>query len=101
MKSELCILYLDDVTIGGSCQEILQDLAVVREAADLGLTLNNAKSEIITCDNTSRSTILTSLPGAQVVDPACATLLGSPIGGAGSVSSAILEKVAALKRVRS
>ena len=76
LSSVLCISYLDDVTIGGSCADILRDLMVVREAESIGLNLNLSKCEIITRDNTTLGTILTSLPGAQVVDPAHATLLG-------------------------
>ena len=67
---------------------------------ELGHTLNNVKSEIITHDNTTLSTILTSLPRAQMVHSAHATILGSPIGDAEYLlGHIILEKVAMLKRV--
>ena len=90
---------MDDVTIGGFCDDILQDLMVVREAEFIGLNLNLSKCEIITQDNTTHGTILTSLPGSQVVDSAHATLLGSPLGDGRCVAKAIGEKTAPLKRV--
>ena len=61
--------------------------------------LNLSKCEIIAQDHTAIGTILSQLPRAQVVDPASATLLGSPLGDDRCVSRAIGEKTAALKRV--
>ena len=52
-----------------------------------------------TCNSTTLTTILFSLPRAQAVSPAHATLLGSPICDAPSISSSILEKNSALERV--
>ena len=75
------------------------DLAVVKEAEDIGFTLKLSKSEIITRDRVTLDTLLVSLPGARVVDPAHATFLGSPHGDGESVSRAICEKTKALKRV--
>ena len=49
-------------------------------------TTNNSKSEIICVDAVVRGTIITALPGAVVVDPENAYLLGSPIGDLGSIS---------------
>ena len=99
LSADLCVSYLDDVTIGGSCTDILQDLEVVKLAEDIGLTLNLSKCEIITQDHTTFETILTSIPGDQLVDPANATLLGSPLGDGSCVSRVIAEKIDALKRV--
>lgn len=64
LRSKLCILYLDDVSNGDSYQSILNDMM---EAAGLSLTLNSTKSEVITHDHTTLTTILSSLPGAQAV----------------------------------
>ena len=95
LSSVLCISYWDDFTIGGSCADILWDLMVVREAESFGLNLNLSKCEIITEDNTILGTILTSLFGVlQVVDPAHATLPGSPLGDGKCVANAIGEKTA-------
>ena len=59
-------------------------------------TMNNSKSEIICVDAVVRGTIITALPGAVVVDPANAYLLGSPIGDLGSISTSLDEKTKAL-----
>ena len=99
LSSALSISYLDDVTIAGSCADILQDLAVVWEAEDIGLTLNSSKCKIITRHHTTFDTILTSLPGAHIVYPAHASLSGSPLGNGRRISRAIDEKIAALKRM--
>ena len=85
--------------LGGSCTDILQDLEVMKSVEDIGLTLNLSKCEIITQDHTTFETILSSIPGAQLVDPAYATLLGSPLGDGSCISRAIAEKIDALKRV--
>ena len=70
LKSELCVWYLDDGTIGGAAEDIKHDLEiVVREGAALGLHLNERKSEVICKDLAARGSILPSIPGAQVIDP--------------------------------
>ena len=94
MKSEFCVLYLDDVTLGGNLEDVLHDLEVFeRVAAKLGLLLNHCKSEVICSDQSMRVSILASVPEVRVVDPSDACLLGSPIGDVGSISNTINEKV--------
>ena len=39
-------MYLDDTMVGGSVEDVLHDLEVIKEAEDLGLSLNNSKAEI-------------------------------------------------------
>ena len=95
--SELCVLYLDDISLGGSTEEIVQDLKRIESAAEIGLELNNEKSEIITNDPVSRGTVLCSLPGARVVNPSDACLLGSPLGNIASVSDTLGGKINALE----
>ena len=97
LKSAFSVMYLDDVTIGGAMDDILHDLAVIKEAEQIGLTLNNAKSEIICDDATIRGILICSLPGAQVVQPQKATLLGSPLGDVGSIDFSLAEKTKALR----
>ena len=65
LSSDLYVSYLDDVTMGGSCADVLQDLAVVKEAEGIGLILNSSKCEVITWDHTTFGTILTSIPGVR------------------------------------
>ena len=98
LKSELGVWYLDDGTIGGVTEDDKHDLeVVVREGAALGLLLNERKSEVICEDTAARDSILSSIPGAQVIDPAFASLLQSPIGDTDSTSAAISRKTQLLR----
>ena len=47
LKSAFCVMYLDDMTIGGDLENILHDLNAIKKAKILWLSLNNEKSEII------------------------------------------------------
>ena len=98
MRSEFCILYLDDVTFGGNVEDLEHDLRVFQqEAAELGLWLNQRKSEIICNDSLVPSPILALIPDAAITDPNIACLLGSPIGNIESTSKAIVEKARLLE----
>ena len=97
LKSELCVWYLDDGTIGGAAEDVKRDLEViVCKGAVQGLHLNERKSEVIADDPAARDSIL---PGAQVTDPASAFLLGAPIGDTSSTSDAISGKTQLLRRM--
>ena len=77
LKSELCLFYLNDGTLGGCKADIAEDLEVVKnKGADLGPSLNQAKSEVICEDNDTRDVVLSALQCAKVVQPINATLLG-------------------------
>ena len=94
LKSELCLFYLDDGTLGGCNDIIAQDLEVVKnEGAVLGLSLNQAKSEVICKDNDTRDGVLSTLRGAKVVQPSNATLLGCSIGSVPSISASFEERI--------
>ena len=88
MKSEFHVLYLDDVTLGGNLDDVVHDLVLFdREAVELGLSLNQQKSEVICEDDHTRAAIQAMFPEARVVSPSEACLLGSPIGYIGTISS--------------
>ena len=97
LRSEFNVFYLDDVTLGGDCHDLLHDLKVMKDAVKLGLTLNTAKCEIISQDMTTCVTLLVSLPGAQLVPTSHAQLLGSPLGDDASISAVLADKVEALR----
>lgn len=93
-------IYLDDGNLGGNVKTLQHDLELIEsEGAEFGLKLNNCKTEVICNAPDIRNAILPSLPGARVVDPADATLLGSPIGELPSISSTLNAKTHLLKRV--
>ena len=98
LKSEFCVWYLDDGTVGGEAEVVKEDLEAVRqEGLELGLELNEGKSEVICADPVVRDSVLEVFQGANVIDPTCASLLGSPIGDEASVSDAISEKTGLLQ----
>ena len=49
-RSPLCVMYLDHVSVGGSAEDMLHDLDIIKAAKELGLFFNNNKSEIICND---------------------------------------------------
>ena len=97
LNSDFCVGYLDDISLGGSVSSLLSDLSVIREAEDVGLVLNPAKSEIISNAEDSLIDLQSCLPGAPVYLPEEASLLGSPIGDLNSISSAIGKKLSSLR----
>jgi len=63
LRSEFCVFYLDDGTLGGSMEDVLQDLHTVEQVADnLGLQLNREKSEVICVDPTTGKSLLAAAP---------------------------------------
>ena len=100
LQSELCLFYLDDGTLGGSVEDLQHDLEVVeRLGAGIGLQLNRRKTEIVIfCPSTdAMAALLSSLPGARVVEPMKATLLGSPIGDVSCISDTLSAKTNLLR----
>ena len=98
LRSELRIFYMDDGTLGGNLDDVLDDLHTVKNASeDLGLHSNLTKSEVICVDSRTKDAMLNAAQDLGIVSPDQATLLGSPIGRIESVNSAIRTKVNALK----
>ena len=98
LTSEFQVFHLDDGTLGGSIEDLRHDLRVVEKVGqEIGLQLNEEKTEVICCSQEARESMLSSLPGALVVENEEATLLGSPIGGVSAISTTIREKVDVLK----
>ena len=93
LESELNICYLDDGTTGDEAEVVRCDLEVVnRKGADLGLQLNEQKSEVIGANAAAKDDVLSHIPGAMEIDPTSAILLGSPIGDTDSISGAISQE---------
>ena len=98
LRSELCLLFLNDDTLGGSEDDILHDLEVINNAADeLGLMLNMQKCELITCSSTIRDSILSVSPQLQVTMPDSVSLLGSSLGDIDCILDAIQLNVSNLE----
>ena len=97
--AEFQVFYLDNVTLGGSCEDLIHDVKVMRDAAALGLSLNDMKCEIVCNDNLSCDTLLVALSDAQLVKVSQAQLLGSPVGDDECVATVVMDKVEVLRRL--
>ena len=52
LKSELCVFYLDDGSLGGYLEDVINNVETVeRLAGDISLVLNHHKTEIICADS--------------------------------------------------
>ena len=55
LESDMCLFYVDDGTLGGSSQVRLHDLQLVEQGtAELGLSLNHGKSDVINIAHTAK-----------------------------------------------
>ena len=62
-----------------------EDITLIRSAHQMGLVLNPSKSEVVCSSSETSDKLLRELPGACIVDPSKAVLLGSPIGDIDSI----------------
>ena len=75
LQSELWLLYLDDITTGGSLEQIQHDLQViVEDSQDLCLTLSHQKSETVYTDPITCTSLTLVIPDAKIVAPTAAVL---------------------------
>ena len=51
LHSDLCIMYLDDIILGGAVEDLLQDLNVISSLEEIGLSLNSHKSDVLCSDH--------------------------------------------------
>ena len=79
LKSEFCVFYLDNGTLGGSVEDVLKDLGPVEHMSeDLGLQLNRGKLGMICGDTATRESFLLAASGFHASSPTDASLLSSP-----------------------
>ena len=97
LNSEFCVSYLDDISIGSHLDVLKEDITLIRSAHQMGLVLNPSKSEVVCSSSETSDKLLRELPGACIVDPSKAVLLGSPIGDIDSIDLAIQNKITSLR----
>ena len=86
-------IYLDDGIIGGCAEDVIHNLQLLEDEADLvGLKLNYAKTGLICDDVCARDAALSVAPELQVVTRGQATL-----GSVEKINSIIMNKVEKLK----
>ncbi|XP_069181539.1 uncharacterized protein [Procambarus clarkii] len=99
LTSELNIWFLDDGTLAGTQESLLEDLQLVKsKGEELGLTLNPLKCEIISSSQPTIDAVRTILPGAQVIAPTDSVLLGAPLGSS-AIEVVLEEKLNDLRRM--
>lgn len=100
LQLEFRIFHVDDWTLCGLVDEVLQDLKLIEvEAARLGLVLNCHKPELICEEPLTREEMLEEAPGLQYASPEKAELLGAPISGNQSTDDIIQGKVGRLRHM--
>ena len=97
LSAEFCVMYLDNITLGGSMAKIGHDLEVIEILAEVALCLNTQKSEIICNNSFTREANNMMFPGAQLIDPSSSCLLSSPHGDVDCISGALREKISSLE----
>lgn len=98
LKSELVLGYLDDVALGGDANIVMEDLiAIEATAADIGLTLNRSKCEVV--GHTAGTRALFAAQGIvlQETELAKVMLLGAPLLPGANVDSVLAVKGAELQ----
>ena len=81
LKSILNVWYMDDGTLGGDVEVLLDDFEAVRQnGSSLGLILNEGKCELITNEPEIVERFRTIAPSILHVNTSKAVLLGAPIG---------------------
>ena len=79
MKSELCIFYIHNGTLGGALSDILHDSEVIKkEAGTVGLDLNPQKSEVIGINSDLITTVQSALSGSPIGDSDSITVAEVP-----------------------
>ncbi|KAJ8727191.1 hypothetical protein PYW08_015588 [Mythimna loreyi] len=84
LNSKFNVWYLDDGTLGGDVDTVLEDFQLLKQQfKSIGLDLNESKCELFISDSTDRLTTLQKFyaiaPEIKILDKSSLRLLGSPI----------------------
>ena len=97
MKADLVEGYMDDITLGGTRNDVASDVTkILSEGGSLGLQLNTTKCELIQHSSTSAE------PAFQdfiIMMPDKASLLGAPLTEEPSLNDPLYARCAELSRV--
>ena len=93
LTSEFVIGYLDDITLGGETDSVLEDFSRIElTAGAIGLSLNHAKCEVTCRDDEARSKFIKRGIHLKEVGREELTLLGAPLMPGPAVDGALIEK---------
>ena len=97
----LNVWYLDDGTLGGSAEEVIDSLNEVQTScSQIGLELNPTKCEVVSHDAEFKTAVAGRLAGCRLLAPDEAELLGAPLGKKAADLS-LARKIASLHSARS
>jgi len=100
LKAELNLWYMDDGTLGGHVDVLLDDFERVRRVgSELGLVLNEAKCELVTDDPAVVAKFRVVAPTILHVRTSDATLLGAPVGSKCALDYTLEKKVVEFQRL--
>jgi hypothetical protein len=100
LSSPLAFGYLDDISLGGPTTGVAEDIETLeKDCADLGLTFNRKKCELIAKDPHLISQ--KSFTHFEYTDPDSATLLGAPLSTGATLSQVLDSRVEELDRALS
>ena len=103
MNSEFNVWYLDDATLGGTPEQVLEDVPILLDKLNaLGLEVNSEKCELAILNhdeqNGTEGLFRALLPDVRVVSADDCTLLGAPIAAQG-ISGTLLDRREDLDRL--
>ena len=103
VNSEFNVWYLDDATLGGTPEQVLEDVPILLDKLNaLGLEVNSEKCELAILNhdeqNGTEGLFRALLPDVRVVSADDCTLLGAPIAAQG-ISSTLLDRRGDLDRL--
>ena len=99
LKSELNVWFMDDGTLGGNVNQLLDDFSLImKESCELGLHVNVSKCELITNDAEVVRRFRALSPEITDVEPSAATLLEAPISIGENIDDLLSKKLQDLQR---
>ncbi|XP_055352279.1 uncharacterized protein LOC129598413 [Paramacrobiotus metropolitanus] len=103
LSSKLRVFFLDDGALGGTVEEVANDLkSIIAASSAAGLQLNPAKCEMLLIGGTAqerevaRNRLHSIAPGAIVLQPETVTFLGAPLTDE-AITHLLQQKIASLK----
>ena len=100
IESEFNLWFLDDGSLGGDVNILLKDLELIRRIGEeIGLSLNEAKCEIVTNDQQVVNQLRDVMPNIRHVPCSEAILLGAPIGDDSTTDVILHQKLTVFQRL--
>ena len=100
MKAPLNIWYMDDGTLGGDVDVLINDFLVLQQlGSSMGLELNESKCELITDDLDVLLKFRAISPSIQHISVSRSVLLGAPIANSEGIDASLSNKLTEFQRL--